>query len=266
MEPKAKWQQVEAYSGEWSADVGPYVLEVVTMLGRCSIWQNKPCHRIWEKTTSTPCDVTDLMRLTEAELARRLTGAAETMDGGELVASSTTVRITFDESVTSEERMEFARSFHEAVAATLKAPAGWDVVETSTEAPRFKVGDLVRDTYGGIGRISKRFSASMFEVVFRHRIRNRADDELKLYTLPPINSYADLANVLDELPEGVVVEVLPPEATNVLYRRILQSYEYSRPEWFAGWRRSNLNNPARLTQPTLPTTKFRIVSPAEVEK
>jgi hypothetical protein len=33
-----------------------------------------------------PCDITDLMRLAEAELARRLRLAAETMDGVELVA------------------------------------------------------------------------------------------------------------------------------------------------------------------------------------
>lgn len=83
-QPKAKWSKYGV--NEWSAEVGPLWLQVQPSTGRIEIWTTSPSGLIWSTKEPTPCDVTDLMRLAEAELARRLHGAADTMNGRELVA------------------------------------------------------------------------------------------------------------------------------------------------------------------------------------
>jgi hypothetical protein len=57
-----------------------------------------------------------------------------------------------------------------------------------------------------------------------HRPVGYWPDELLPYTLPPINSYADLADVLDELPEGWRVKMVAEDGWFV-YRRADDRYE-----------------------------------------
>lgn len=90
-QPKAKWSRYEDSQQVWTAIVGPFYLDVDGETGDCEIaeWDAESAsigRTLWEHHTPPPCDVVDLMRLTEDELARRLHGAAETMDGKELVA------------------------------------------------------------------------------------------------------------------------------------------------------------------------------------
>ena len=53
----------------------------------CSLREVSTLAVLWEHIGPVPCDAPDLMRLTEAELARRLECAAETMDGEGLVGA-----------------------------------------------------------------------------------------------------------------------------------------------------------------------------------
>lgn len=93
--PKAKWDQyTEEHEGSdvWTAAVGPFYLEVIGGRGAaelCEYDHDAACvgETLWSGTLTTPCDIVDLMLLAEAELERRLRGAAETMDGKELVAT-----------------------------------------------------------------------------------------------------------------------------------------------------------------------------------
>jgi hypothetical protein len=89
-QPKAKWERFEA---RWVANVGPF--ELVASLQEGAAWihlasaepdEDGTADPIWDAEIPVPCDLADLMRLAEAELARRLHRAADTMDGRELVA------------------------------------------------------------------------------------------------------------------------------------------------------------------------------------
>lgn len=87
-QPKAKWERGDVDS-EWYCEVGPFGLVVSTAVGRWELWQKDPLTLLADNGDEPhvlPCDAADLMRLAEAELARRLHGAAESMDGRELVA------------------------------------------------------------------------------------------------------------------------------------------------------------------------------------
>jgi hypothetical protein len=83
--PKAEWK-VDACGEEWSAEVGPFGMVVAPHNGSIELWQRDPLERLWLETQPTPCDAADLMRLAEAELARRIEHTAETMDWTQLVA------------------------------------------------------------------------------------------------------------------------------------------------------------------------------------
>ncbi len=136
MEPKAKWSEVFVATGEWSAEVGPFTLEIGRNLGRCEIWHHGHRTSIWSRIVSTPCDVADLMRLTEAELARRLVKAAETMEGSELaVASSADITAMFTKPLL---RM---RAHDVRLVPCAVAPAGWQVAETGKEDAPFELND-----------------------------------------------------------------------------------------------------------------------------
>lgn len=101
-QPKAEW---ERHGAGWRSIVGRYELVVCVPMGsigireiltrRPSTWDivgadmnstEAPRLWLWQDTVPVPCDLADLMRLAESELARRLREAAETMDGSELVA------------------------------------------------------------------------------------------------------------------------------------------------------------------------------------
>ena len=95
--------------------------------------------------------------------------------------------------------------------------------------------------------------------------------ELTPYTLPAINSYADLADVLDELPEGTVVQMLLPTRsplghagpTDVYrYRRTQTGYEFTSRD--QGWRRSE--SCSTRAPDELDAASFRIFPPSEVER
>ena len=80
------------------------------------------------------------------------------------------------------------------------------------DSPRFKVGDLVRSKEHGrlgvVDSLNVPFVAVRFPntAVGSGGFEQVYDVEFEPYVLPPINSYADLAAVLDELPEGWRVE------------------------------------------------------------
>ena len=87
-QPKAHWTDD---GGDWFATVGPYQLEARIEDGN-GLWVvalrddvDGDDEYLARVIVDGPCDLADLMRLAEAELARRLHGAAETMDGRELV-------------------------------------------------------------------------------------------------------------------------------------------------------------------------------------
>lgn len=83
-QPKAKW---ECSPNKNNADcrVGPFNLEahVHRSGGKWAVFGDD---LLTSADVVGPCDIVDLMLLAEAELERRLRGAAETMDGKELVA------------------------------------------------------------------------------------------------------------------------------------------------------------------------------------
>jgi len=90
-QPKAKWPEC---SGVWFARVGQYQLEVSIGPSRGE-WvvgifddDSGDDEYLVRETVPVPCDLPDLMRLAEAELARRLRGAADSMDGRELVVAA----------------------------------------------------------------------------------------------------------------------------------------------------------------------------------
>lgn len=92
-QPKAKWSPYDEDTRRiWTAAVGPFYLDVNANAGTCEIaeWEADSGtigETLWEQDVPTPCDVVDLMLLAEADLERRLRGAAETMRGEELVAT-----------------------------------------------------------------------------------------------------------------------------------------------------------------------------------
>jgi hypothetical protein len=86
-QPKAKWSY-DSDGDFWDATVGPFYLQIFTGRGTAELY-DRGWKGLWSSTLQTPCDVVDLMRLAEDELARRLHSAADTMDGDELVASAT---------------------------------------------------------------------------------------------------------------------------------------------------------------------------------
>jgi hypothetical protein len=91
---------------------------------------------------------------------------------------------------------------HEAVG--VFPPKNLALVEVRTERSRFKAGDLVREKYDRRVAIVQQVvdnGACHLEFGYFHACA------LEPYTLPPVTSYADLANVLDELPLGTIVEV-----------------------------------------------------------
>lgn len=337
MEPKAKWFEVFVQTGEWSAEVGPFMLEVHCRGGRCEIWQNNHYQMLWSQTVSTPCDVADIMRLTEAELARRLVKAAETMKGSELaVASSADITETFTQ------RLLQMRAHDVRPVSCALAPAGWQVAETGeddapfelndqnqltaealgassnsaqhielepghvalvpapargkprmlTEQLRFKVGDQVtarrgtqlRDTMlDAVGTVQQLRDAGTLVVAYgtcssvtcwpvslekvddeprfkvgdlvrtkhpprvgvvavprytnEHSLVDFADlknetidnADLEPYALPPITIYADLADALDELPLGTVLEVGSARGTTLFKRDAANRYRCQHP-------------------------------------
>lgn len=92
MKPKAKWSRSAAEPRVWTAAVGFSHLEVDGRTGTCEIaeWHPESARigrPVWlyEQKEGVPVDAPDLMLMVEAELARRLTLAAETMDGHSLV-------------------------------------------------------------------------------------------------------------------------------------------------------------------------------------
>jgi hypothetical protein len=90
MQPKARWSLYIEGKRIWTAAVGPYHLEAHGHEGRAVIREsaaesNTLGRSLWQTSVGIPCDVVELMRLAEEELARRLSKAAETMDGRELV-------------------------------------------------------------------------------------------------------------------------------------------------------------------------------------
>jgi hypothetical protein len=305
MEPKAKWSVLYAESNEWAAEVGPFVLQVAPRVGRCEIWQDKPSYRIWEHLAPTPCDVTDLMRLTEAELARRLVTTAETMEGGELVASALQAGLAANDRaehnipdshrdpifndeddvpvVRSTPKPEMKFNIGDRVecldtylwqwhAGTVRSryfkPESYRVTcddgfeglfktahlraiatppatnpapeqprhhpRAISEWPRFNIGDLVRVPFSAVSRVGVVTAVPEDEYVcFNVSIDGvkhvYATCDVHPYTIPPINSYADLADVLDELPEGVVVEFKERGCYPVQSRRSGASYEARLP-------------------------------------
>lgn len=83
-QPKAKWERMDK-RGDWSATVGPYLLGVSQPEQRYSILVGGRVDRVLAQIEyAEPVDAAELMCRCEAELARRLTHAAETMDFGEL--------------------------------------------------------------------------------------------------------------------------------------------------------------------------------------
>lgn len=89
-QPKAKWER-DPENGGWRADVGPFHLEVNTACdGRAELYDSE-WKGLWDHRPAEPYDIVDLMLLSEAELKRRLRGAADTMDGKELVAEQEAV-------------------------------------------------------------------------------------------------------------------------------------------------------------------------------
>ena len=151
MEPKARWSQWANIDGDWTATVGPFRLDVAAQAGWCCLSHRDPYLPLWEQKVATPCDVTDLMRLTESELARRLEKAAATMDGGELVAAPYPGRHGYCDryGCTQTKAVGAYCEMHDEENRSRDAAVGWDVAKTSTKEPRFKVGDLVRTVYGG---------------------------------------------------------------------------------------------------------------------
>ena len=86
-----------------------------------------------------------------------------------------------------------------------------------------------------------------------------------------INSYADLADALDELPEGTVVQMLLPTRsplghagpTDVYrYRRTQTGYEFTSRD--QGWRRSE--SCSTRAPDELDAVSFRIFPSSEVER
>ncbi len=215
--PKAKWSEVFVSTGEWSATVGPYTLEVGRNLGRCEIWHQGHLTPIWSRAVPTPCDAADLMRITEAELARRLTAAAETMDGNELLGPSQAERFMTlpDGSTTSNDVFGHAQR---------PGSSSWfekHLPQIVSEPTPFEVGDFVRERYDRRVAIVQKVvdgGACHLEFGYFHACA------LEPYTLPPITSYADLANTLDELPEGARVEVTSVRGTTLFKREARNNY------------------------------------------
>lgn len=89
-QPKAKWEPCDGDPvGDWEATVGPFYMLVCRDTGRCELAEWFACDdsvgaTLWLQHAPTPCDAQELMALTEAELSRRLTAAALSMDGSEL--------------------------------------------------------------------------------------------------------------------------------------------------------------------------------------
>ena len=288
-QPKAKWTKASG-SEVWSAFVGPFYLEVNPP--GCSLREVSTLAVLWEHIGPVPCDAPDLMRLTEAELARRLEGAAETMDGGELVgepATATppagTIRIPQALAEAIDEDLEANRRYAETTAwgdkmwgdaaaeagprfkvgdrvtakpftrlrdtmiaavGTITATAGDCAIvkfarnaevrahQTDLElyeAATFKVGDLVRTVDFGIGCVVAVNTTGpqdwwLHEVRFDSLPKNMwyPATGLQPYTLPPITSYADLADVLDELPKGWRVKMAAADGW-FIYRRDGDRYE-----------------------------------------
>jgi hypothetical protein len=338
--PKAKWTKL--HTDAWDARVGPFFLDVDACTGRCRIseWRIETesiGSVLWQQRLPTPCDVPDLMHLTEAELARRLEQTAETVDGSGLVAPSAAEKFmdlgdgskTSDDvfgdtpdssTMTYDEVVEWADNVSaslpepnfkvgDLVTVTEKVGCGtsddfvpgqklkvikrdgaaslWHVFSPETDfrrvvsarilkpwhdepqfkvgdrvmsfdgspsrhitgtvakyvaetedyvvhlddgtrlvcntrhlvsacslEPRFKIGDLVCVLWhdgirvGAVTHITTDASGKrpLFSVTINGDVATYHPDGLNAYTLPPINSYADLADVLDELPEGWRVE------------------------------------------------------------
>jgi len=308
MEPKAKWHKLSAHC--WRAEVGPFRLEVILDDGECQIADAKTYAQLWFQKVATPCDVTDLMRHTESELARRLEKAASTMDGGELVPRTL--------AAVAKEFMSLGdgQSTQDDVFGDTHSPTGWSYVETSTE-PRFKVGDRVQDTTGELGSgrvystnartntygvefdsgnsgplsgqflvhepprfkvgdlVRTKFSVSVGVVaeivsdrvstfVSKDYASRICNSSLTPYVLPTITSYADLASVLDELPEGTVVEVSWKGCSPGQFRRDVTTAG----EWFTRLGSGKWVHSSKLQWRSKAVSEgavWRILPPSEVE-
>lgn len=92
-QPKAKWEQMGQRC--WRAFVGGYELVALAHEDECyaELFADERAAPLWHQTATQPCDIVDLMLLAEAELERRLRGAADTMDGAELVAEQEAVAV-----------------------------------------------------------------------------------------------------------------------------------------------------------------------------
>jgi len=187
MQPKAKWKKCD-WRNAWTAVVGPFHLEISPSSGECLLSQwdgHEVGAALWRDTRTVPCDVTDLMRLTEAELARRLEDAAETMDGRDLVAPPFPVQSMRVEGAAN--RMGVCAS-------------KWQRVRSTWHKVLF--------TDGVVGPLF--------------------DENATPYTLPSITSYADLADVLDELPEGWRIRI-GTEPYWMVFRRVGDKHQVLQP-------------------------------------
>lgn len=293
MEPKAKWTR---RGNAWTAVVGPFHLMVTPKNGGCEICDSDTSTSpvtagalVWDNRDNplpTPCDVTDLMRMTEAELARRLTGAAETMRGEGLVATECVAMIpppamgktrTFDPqparaaakpAPTSPKPLKVGDRVSVYCYTAAKRVLGtvthydsanhrytvdndlgmWGVFDADNvepAQPRFKVGDLVRidrkrPVIGGVAELPARGDRWFGVNTGLKHLVYAAAEELTTYTLPPIASYADLADVLDELPQGVVVEMREVGCYPVMVRRAPDGYEARYTHVSVPWSASRL--------------------------
>lgn len=100
-----------------------------------------------------------------------------------------------------------------AAAAAASDPRLSEWPSPSRESARFKVGDLVRGHRSRMVGVVQSI-AGWPDVSVRFVNADRVEDTelshvavLDHYTLPPITSYSELADVLDELPEGCVVKM-----------------------------------------------------------
>jgi hypothetical protein len=121
----------------------------------------------------------------------------------------------------------------------------WPVsLEKVDEEPRFNVGDLIRTRHRrrvgvvAVPRYTNEHSLVDFADL-KNEIIHTAD--LEPYALPPIKSYADLADALDELPLGTALELKVSGYYPVYTRRTHSGYEarFSSPElpdvWHHSW-------------------------------
>lgn len=233
MHPKARWTRGKRLPLAWTSKVGPFHLEVDTEIGRCELCEYDPDNTdpgpsLWIHYAPTPCDAADLMRLTEAELARRLEETAGSMDGRGLVAETKRAISSAGPRRDADDDEDYCgcgdcseccprdvwdakiASAVDTIARLSKSPT--DLVGTPTFEPRFKVGDLVLVLGADIGRVAGVSGPAAISPLYLVEIDSESATyrqvSLSPYTLPPITSYADLADVLDELPEGWRVECL----------------------------------------------------------